>query len=92
MPDEDRDPVARLTVTHPLIAGTGYLWGPIVVAMADALCAFGVSHHWPDGALELHHRRLLGQLHLERPGGRAGHGHRGRRCISGARRRSGTPP
>ena len=50
LPDEDRDPVARLTVTHALIAGTGYLWGPVVIAMADALCAFGVSHHWPEGA------------------------------------------
>jgi len=50
LPDEDRDPEARLTVTHPLIAGTGFLWAPVVVAMADALCAFGVSHHWPEGA------------------------------------------
>ena len=41
---------ARLTVTHPLIAGTGFLWAPVVMAMADALCAFGVSHHWPEGA------------------------------------------
>jgi uncharacterized protein (TIGR00369 family) len=43
--------VARMTVTHPLIAGTGYLWAPVVLAMADALCAFGVSSHWPDGAV-----------------------------------------
>jgi uncharacterized protein (TIGR00369 family) len=50
MPDEDRDMVARLTVSHNLIAGTGYLWAPVVIAMADALCAFGVSRHWPDGA------------------------------------------
>jgi 1,4-dihydroxy-2-naphthoyl-CoA hydrolase len=50
MPEEDRDMVARLTVSHALIAGTGYLWAPVVVAMADALCAFGVSRHWPDGA------------------------------------------
>jgi uncharacterized protein (TIGR00369 family) len=41
---------ARLTVTHPLIAGTGYLWAPVVIAMADALCAFGVRHHFPEGA------------------------------------------
>jgi 1,4-dihydroxy-2-naphthoyl-CoA hydrolase len=49
----DRDAVpmlARLTVTHPLIAGTEYLWAPVVMAMADALCAFGVSVHWPEGA------------------------------------------
>ncbi len=50
MPEEDRDMVARLTVSHTLIAGTGYLWAPVVIAMADALCAFGVSRHWPEGA------------------------------------------
>jgi uncharacterized protein (TIGR00369 family) len=33
-----------------LIAGTGYLWAHVVVALADALCAFGVSRHWPEGA------------------------------------------
>ena len=42
--------VARLTVSHALIAGTGFLWAPVVIAMADALCAFGVSRHWPEGA------------------------------------------
>lgn len=41
---------ARLTVRHDLIAGTGYLWAPVVITVADALCAFGVSRHWPDGA------------------------------------------
>ena len=34
---EGPDAVARLTVTHPLIAGTGYLWAPVVIAIADAL-------------------------------------------------------
>ncbi len=47
---EGADATGRLTVTHPLVAGTGYLWAPVVIAMADALCAFGVSHHWPQGA------------------------------------------
>jgi uncharacterized protein (TIGR00369 family) len=42
--------VGRLTVTHQLIAGTGYLWAPVVLTVADALCAFGVSRHWPEGA------------------------------------------
>jgi 1,4-dihydroxy-2-naphthoyl-CoA hydrolase len=41
---------ARLVVRHELIAGTGFLWAPVVVAIADALCAFGVGRHWPDGA------------------------------------------
>ena len=49
-PDSGRDPVARLTVTHALIAGTGFLWAPVVLTLADALCAFGVNHHWPSGA------------------------------------------
>ena len=47
---EGPDAVGRLTVTHSLIAGTGFLWAPVVIAIADALCAFGVSHHWPEGA------------------------------------------
>jgi 1,4-dihydroxy-2-naphthoyl-CoA hydrolase len=41
---------ARLTVHHDLIAGTGYLWAPVVIGIADALCAFGVSRHWPPDA------------------------------------------
>ena len=48
--DTHEDPVARLTVTHDLIAGTGFLWAPVVLTLADALCAFGVSRHWPEGA------------------------------------------
>jgi uncharacterized protein (TIGR00369 family) len=49
--DEEAEQLTgRLSVTHPLIAGTGYLWAPVVVALADALCAFGVSRHWPDAA------------------------------------------
>ena len=48
--DEEGDLVARLTVHHDLIAGTGFLWAPVVITMADALCAFGVNRHWPDGA------------------------------------------
>ncbi|HEX2381074.1 MAG TPA: PaaI family thioesterase [Acidimicrobiales bacterium] len=40
----------RFTVTHALIAGTGYLWAPVVITLADALCAFGVRRNWPDNA------------------------------------------
>jgi uncharacterized protein (TIGR00369 family) len=49
-PDAHEDLVARLTVRHDLIAGTGFLWAPVVITMADALCAFGVNRHWPEGA------------------------------------------
>jgi uncharacterized protein (TIGR00369 family) len=40
----------RIPITRPLIAGTGFLWAPVVVALADTLCAYGVSEHWPEGA------------------------------------------
>src|SRR5207237_5414139 len=49
--EQDPDRLSgRFTVSHALIAGTGYLWAPVVVALADALCAFGVARHWPEGA------------------------------------------
>ena len=40
----------RLPVKPELVAGNGALWGPALVALADALCAYGVSTKWPDGA------------------------------------------
>ncbi len=40
----------RIPVTRPLIAGTGFLWAPVVIALADTLCAYGVSEHMPEGA------------------------------------------
>jgi uncharacterized protein (TIGR00369 family) len=50
--DEDPERIAgRFVVTHPLIAGTGYLWAPVVIALADALCAFGVGRNRPDGSV-----------------------------------------
>jgi len=49
--ENGEDTSARLTVRHDLIAGTGYLWAPVVLTVADALCAFGVSRHWPDNAV-----------------------------------------
>lgn len=40
----------RLPVKPELIAGNGALWAPAIVALADTLCAYGVSTKWPDGA------------------------------------------
>ena len=40
----------RLPVTPQLIAGNGALWAPAIVALADTICAYGVSTKWPDGA------------------------------------------
>src|ERR1700678_1382265 len=39
-----------LPVKKELIAGNGALWAPVIVALADTLCAYGVSTKWPDGA------------------------------------------
>ncbi len=40
----------RIPVTAPLIAGTGYLWAPVVIALADTLCAYGAGENRPPGA------------------------------------------
>jgi 1,4-dihydroxy-2-naphthoyl-CoA hydrolase len=40
----------RLTVTEALIAGTGFLFAPVVVGVADILSAFSVSDHLPEGS------------------------------------------
>lgn len=40
----------RLETNERLIAGTGFLWAPVVVGLADALCAAGTGANLPDGA------------------------------------------
>jgi len=40
----------RLEVTAPLVAGTGYLWAPVVITLADWLCACGMGPNLPEGA------------------------------------------
>jgi uncharacterized protein (TIGR00369 family) len=40
----------RLEPTDQLIAGTGYLWAPVIVGLADALCAAGTGANLPEGA------------------------------------------
>ncbi len=40
----------RLDVTEELVAGTGYLWAPVVMTLADWLCACGIGHSLPEGA------------------------------------------
>jgi len=40
----------RIAVTPPLIAGTGFLWAPVVIALADTLCAYGAGEARPPGA------------------------------------------
>ncbi|MGH0035695.1 MAG: PaaI family thioesterase [Myxococcota bacterium] len=40
----------RLPVTEALVAGTGFLWAPVVITLADWLCASGIGQHLPEGA------------------------------------------
>ena len=39
----------RLDVTAALVAGTGYLWAPVVITLADWLCACGTGANLPEG-------------------------------------------
>lgn len=41
--------VGRINVTDRLIAGTGYLFAPAVIALADTLCALGTPPNAPEG-------------------------------------------
>jgi uncharacterized protein (TIGR00369 family) len=47
----ERDLVTgRLAVTAPLVAGTGFLWAPVVVTLADWLASCGTGENLADGA------------------------------------------
>ena len=35
----------HFTVTEPVVAGTGFLWAPVVITLADWLCAAGIGQH-----------------------------------------------
>ena len=51
MLEVERDRIrGRLETTERLIAGTGYLWAPVIVGLADALCAAGTGANIPEGA------------------------------------------
>ena len=40
----------RFDVTHEVVAGTGFLWAPVVVTLADWLCACGTPPNMPPEA------------------------------------------
>jgi uncharacterized protein (TIGR00369 family) len=42
--------VGRLDVKSELVAGTGFLWAPVVITLADWLCAVGIGANLPAGA------------------------------------------
>ena len=39
----------RLEVTEELVAGTGFLWAPVIITLADWLCAAGIGASLPEG-------------------------------------------
>jgi len=47
---EPEEVTGRLAVTRELVAGTGFLRAPVVVTLADWLCAAGIGQHLPEGA------------------------------------------
>ena len=40
----------RLDVTEEVVAGTGYLWAPVVITLADWLCAAGIGTSLPENS------------------------------------------
>lgn len=42
--------VGRLDVRADLVAGTGFLWAPVIITLADWLCAVGTGANIPEGA------------------------------------------
>jgi len=48
---EAEEVVGRLDFTAELVAGTGFLWAPVVITLADRLCAVGTGANLPEGAL-----------------------------------------
>jgi uncharacterized protein (TIGR00369 family) len=79
----DDEVVGYIDVTPALIAGTGFLFAPAVVALADVLCAGGTGRHIPPDAtfttLEMKTNFLSSARTGERVVGRAVPAHLGRR-------------
>ncbi len=47
----DTEVTGRLPVSPELVAGKGFLCAPVVVTLADWLCACGTPMHYRDGAI-----------------------------------------
>ena len=47
---EPEEVTGRLEVTEPLVAGTGFLWAPVIITLADWLCAAGTPMNSPPEA------------------------------------------
>ena len=46
---DDEKIVGHIDVTASLIAGTGFLFAPAIISLADTLCAAGCGNHIPEG-------------------------------------------
>jgi len=72
----------HLRVTEPVIAGTGFLWAPVVITLADWLCAAGMGPNLREGesftTVELKTNFLGSAREGERISGVARPAHRGR--------------
>lgn len=42
--------IGRLDVRRDLVAGTGFLWAPVIITLADWLCAVGTGASVPEGS------------------------------------------
>ncbi len=75
--------VGHIDVTPPLIAGTGFLFAPAVISLADTLCAAGCGNNIPEGhsftTVELKSNFLSSARAGERVVGVATPAHLGRR-------------
>jgi len=47
---EPHEVTGQLLVSDEVVAGTGYLWAPVVITLADWLCAAGTPLNSPDDA------------------------------------------
>ncbi len=47
---EPHEVTGRLDVGEELVAGTGFLWAPVIITLADWLCAAGTPSNMKEGA------------------------------------------
>jgi 1,4-dihydroxy-2-naphthoyl-CoA hydrolase len=47
---EPESVTGRMPVTAAAVAGTGFLWAPIIITLADWLCACGIGANLPQGS------------------------------------------
>ena len=46
---EPNEVTGRMPVTEPVVSGTGFLWAPVVITLADWLCSCGPGTSLPAG-------------------------------------------